>query len=91
MGVLVILPVEHRQNFNAIRGFDYSYHAPARIMFIPPDPVVGQWEADYAEMRRVMIYGKSHEFTVSIQRMTELLHRFRSMRLPEQVLRTTRF
>jgi len=50
--------VEHRRNFNAIRGLDYSYHAPKCIMFIPPDPVIGQWEADYAEMRRVMIYGK---------------------------------
>ncbi|HEV2482954.1 MAG TPA: nucleotidyl transferase AbiEii/AbiGii toxin family protein [Puia sp.] len=78
--------VEHRQNFNAIRGLDYSYHAPTHIMFIPPAPNTGQWEADYAEMRRVMIYGKSHDFSVLMHRMIELLHRFRYMRLPEQVL-----
>jgi hypothetical protein len=78
--------VEHRRNFNAIRGLDYSYHAPTHIMFIPPDSVIGQWEADYAEMRRVMIYGKSHEFTILMHRMNELLHRFRYMRLPEEVL-----
>lgn len=78
--------VEHRQNFNAIRGLDYSFHAPTSIMFIPPDTVIGQWEADYAEMRRVMIYGKSHEFPILMQRMHELLHRFRYMRLPPSVL-----
>lgn len=78
--------VEHRQHFNAIRGLDYSFHAPAHIMFIPPEEVIGQWEADYATMRRVMIYGASHEFPVLIQRMLELLNRFRYKHLPQHVL-----
>lgn len=78
--------VEHRQHFNAIRGLDYSFHAPAHIMFIPPEEVIGQWEADYATMRRVMIYGASHEFPVLIQRMLELLNRFRYKHFPQHVL-----
>jgi hypothetical protein len=78
--------IEHRQNFNAIRGLDYSLHAPTHIMFIPPDEVIGQWEADYVEMRRVMIYGVSHEFSVLMQRMHELLYRFRYKQLPQHVL-----
>jgi predicted nucleotidyltransferase component of viral defense system len=78
--------IEHRQHFNAIRGLDYSFHAPAHIMFIPPDEVIGQWEADYATMRRVMIYGSSHEFPVLMQRMLELLNRFRYKHIPQHVL-----
>lgn len=78
--------IEHRQHFNAIRGLDYSFHAPEHITFIPPDEVIGQWEADYATMRRVMIYGASHEFPALMQRMLELLNRFRYMHLPQHVL-----
>ena len=78
--------VEHRQHFNAIRGLDYSLHSPAHIMFIPPDEVIGQWEADYTAMRRVMIYGASHEFSDLMKRMQELLYRFRYKQLPQHVL-----
>jgi len=73
------LIIEHRQHFNAIRGLDYSLHGPEHIMFIPPDEVIGQWEADYATMRRVMIYGVSHEFPDLMKRVLELLNRFRAM------------
>lgn len=55
-------------------------------MFIPPDEVIGQWEADYATMRRVMIYGASHEFPALMKRMLELLNRFRYKQLPQHVL-----
>jgi hypothetical protein len=71
--------IEHRQNFNAIRGLDYSLHAPIHIVFIPPDTVIGQWEADYVQMRRMMIYGASLEFPDLMKRMLELLNRFRTM------------
>jgi hypothetical protein len=69
--------IEHRQHFNAIRGMDYSFHRREHINFIPPDSVISKWESDYAEMRRVMIYGKSHEFPVLIFRLQALLSRFR--------------
>ncbi|HEX9513227.1 MAG TPA: nucleotidyl transferase AbiEii/AbiGii toxin family protein [Puia sp.] len=76
--------IEHRQHFNGIRGMDYSFHDHAHINFIPPDAVISQWESDYVEMRRVMIYGKSHEFSILIQRLQELLQRFRLRGIPEQ-------
>lgn len=41
--------------------------------------VIGQWEADYATMRRVMIYGASHEFPDLMKRIPELFNRFRAM------------
>ena len=69
--------IEHRQNFNAIRGLDYSLHRHAHISFIPPDSIVRRWESDYAEMRRVMIYGPSLEFPELMQRLQELQQRIR--------------
>ena len=71
--------VDHRQKFNAIRGLDYAFHAPAHIDFIPPESVIGQWQADYIEMRRSMIYGESLEFPLLISRLRELHQRFRNI------------
>lgn len=79
--------VDHRIKFNAIRGLDYSGHVPSRIIFIPPDAVIGKWEADYIAMRQSMIYGHTHEFTVLIQRLYELQGRFRLVLLPAEVLK----
>jgi len=69
--------VDHRMKFNPIRGLDYSGHAPSRINFIPPDAIIGKWEADYIAMRQSMIYGDTHEFAVLIQRLHELQGHFR--------------
>lgn len=69
--------VEHRTKFNLIRGLDYSGHTPSRINFIPPDDVIGKWEADYKTMRQSMIYGDTLEFAILIQRLYKLQDRFR--------------
>jgi predicted nucleotidyltransferase component of viral defense system len=74
--------VDHRQKFNAIRGIDYTLHSPSHINFIPPEVVMGQWQNDYAEMRRSMIYGKSIEFTELMARLLDLKQRFRKMQYP---------
>jgi len=80
--------VDHRKKFNAIRGLDYTSHAPAYIDFIPPETVIGQWQNDYVEMRRSMIYGESPEFSVLMERLRELLKRFRGMQLEDSLERS---
>lgn len=80
--------VDHRQKFNAIRGLDYTFHAPAHIDFIPPAAVIGQWQVDYTEMRRSMIYGESIEFSLLMERLQELLQRFRKMQLEDSLERS---
>lgn len=74
--------VEHRIKFNTIRGLDYSGHTPSRINFIPPDDVIGKWEADYKTMRQSMIYGDTLEFGILIQRLYKLQGRFKLSLLP---------
>lgn len=78
--------VQHRAKYTAIRGIDYGNHAPDRLDFIPPNEAWANWERDYGLMQRAMIYGKSLEFPALMQRMHELLFRFRYMHLPEHVM-----
>jgi predicted nucleotidyltransferase component of viral defense system len=73
--------IDHRQKFNAIRGLDYSNHAPSLINFIPPPAIIAQWESDYVSMRRSMIYGEAPDFKLLIQRLKELQNRFRLIEL----------
>lgn len=73
--------VDHRAKFNAIRGLDYAGHAPSHINFIPPDAIIGQWEADYIAMRESMFYGDTIEFPILIERLHELRNRFRLIKL----------
>ncbi len=77
--------VDHRAKFNAIRGLDYAGHAPSHINFIPPDSLMGQWEADYVAMRESMFYGETIEFSKLIGRLHELRDRFRLIKLPSEV------
>jgi hypothetical protein len=72
--------ITHRVNFNAIRGLDYSRHAPLLINFIPPDTVINQWEADYITMRENMFYGDTIEFSKLVDRLLDLRNRFRNIK-----------
>lgn len=71
--------ITHRAQFNAIRGLDYAGHIPDQINFIPPADIIALWEADYAAMRENMIYGHTHTFDKLIDRLHELLKRFRQI------------
>lgn len=71
--------IKHRQEFNAIRKLDYSFHGYARIDFIPPKDIIGKWEADYRDMRVNMIHDENAlQFDALIQRLKELRGRFRA-------------
>ena len=71
--------VRHRSIYNAIKGVDYTSHAPSTLCFIPPQAVIDAWMNDYEDMRRSFIYGDALPFDQLIGRMRELESRFRKM------------
>ena len=73
--------VEHREVYNRIPGVDYTTLLPAAINFIPPDAFWKDWEADYESMRENMILGDPPRFGQLMDRMKELLSRFRQIKL----------
>ena len=77
--VLYAIIVEHRKNFNAIRGIDYANHIPKSINIIPPEETIKEWEKDYKTMQESMFYGDTISFDKLIERITELNTRIKTM------------
>ena len=77
--VLYAIIVEHRKNFNAIRGIDYANHIPESINIIPPEETIKEWEKDYKTMQESMFYGDTISFDKLIERITELNTRIKTM------------
>jgi len=73
--------VEHREKFTHLSSVDYTTLMPDKIDFIPPEPVIAEWEADYKRMRENMIYGVTLDFDHLIGRLIELMYRFRGITL----------
>lgn len=72
--------VAHREKFNPLRGLDYGNHTPDKIKIIPPDTVINEYEGDYSEMTKFMIYGEVLKFEKLLNRMTELQKRINSLK-----------
>lgn len=64
--------VDHRRKFNRISGVDFDNHIPNKIVFIPPDDVLPDWETDYKQMRESMIYGEAMPFNKIIEKLKEV-------------------
>lgn len=64
--------IVHREKFNPLRGIDYSNHTPDKIKIIPPDTAIKDYENDYTEMTKFMIYGEALPFDGLIKRISEL-------------------
>jgi len=64
--------VNHRKTITAIRGIDYSKHQPNKINPIPPSEILGEWDADYADMCETMIYGERLSFEELMSRISQL-------------------
>ncbi|MCD8402094.1 nucleotidyl transferase AbiEii/AbiGii toxin family protein [Tenacibaculum finnmarkense] len=71
--------VEHRKNFNAIRGIDYANHIPKLINIIPPEETIKDWEKDYKTMQESMFYGATISFGKLMEKITELNARIKKM------------
>jgi hypothetical protein len=66
----IIIP--HREKFNPLRGLDHGNHTPDKIKIIPPESVIQEYENDYSEMTKFMIYGEVLTFDKLIKRISEL-------------------
>jgi len=75
--------VEHRSIMTRERGVDYSTHRPSQINFIPENEVVDLWKDDYINLRETFIYEQPIPFETIINRMKDLLIRFRSIQMDE--------
>lgn len=67
--------VAHRKKFNPLRGLDYSNHTPDKIKITPPETVIKDYENDYAEMTKFMIYGEALTFEKLMKKILELQER----------------
>ncbi|MDR2652598.1 MAG: nucleotidyl transferase AbiEii/AbiGii toxin family protein [Prevotellaceae bacterium] len=67
----------HREVFTRINGVDYTPDIRKRIVLIPPERVIVEWQQDYETMRNSMIYGNKLTFDELLKRMEELQERFR--------------
>jgi hypothetical protein len=72
--------VTHREKFNPLRGLDYGNHTPDKIKIIPPDTVIKEYEKDYSEMTKFMIYGDALTFDRLVKRISELQKRINEIR-----------
>jgi len=72
--------VTHREKFNPLRGLDYGNHTPDKIKIIPPDTVIKEYEKDYSEMTKFMIYGEALTFDRLVKRISELQKRINEIR-----------
>lgn len=71
--------VDHRKNFNTIRGIDYANHTPKSINIVPPEETIKDWEKDYKTMQESMFYGDTISFDKLMERITELNTRIKTM------------
>jgi hypothetical protein len=78
--VLFSTIVAHREKFNPLRGLDYSNHTTYKIKIIPPDTVIKEYESDYSEMTKFMIYEEALKFEKLLNRMTEFQKRINSLK-----------
>ena len=74
--------VAHREKFNPLRGLDYANHTPDKIKIIPPDTVIKEYENDYSEMTKFMIYGEALTFDKLLKRISELQTRINEIIQP---------
>jgi predicted nucleotidyltransferase component of viral defense system len=74
--------VAHREKFNPLRGLDYANHIPSKISIIPPEGVVKDYERDFVEMTKFMIYGEPIKFDHLMKRILELQTRINGISQP---------
>lgn len=68
----------HRETFSSISGVDYTPDIRKRIVLIPPDSVIRDWENDYADMAQSMIFGPKPSFAELLRKIEDLQSRFRT-------------
>lgn len=69
----------HREVFTSIKDVDYTPDIRKRIVLLPPDNVIKEWESDYKAMQESMIYGEQCSFDRLMIKIKELQERFHSI------------
>ena len=78
--VLYTTIVKHRYAFTKLSGVDYKTHHPSTVNLLPPETVVEEWKKDYVAMQQNFIYGESLPFEKLLERIKELVERFRKIK-----------
>ena len=71
--------VEHRRTFYALKYVDYDKLKRDTIDFYPPSSVLDDWKKDYEQMTHDFIYGNHLSFESLLERIKELIDRFRGL------------
>ncbi len=71
--------VAHRSKFSRISGVDFANHSPDKIVFVPPEKILSDWEADFKKMKESMIYGEALTFVELIEKLKGLQSRINSI------------
>lgn len=83
--------VKHRFAFTKWSGVDYTTHHPSAINFLPPEEVREDWKKDYIEMQENFIYAESLSFEELLERMNELLERFREVQIDDDFFQSSEY
>ncbi len=71
--------MQHRRVYYALKYVDYNVKSDS-ICFMIPKSEIEAWKADYVDMRKFFIYGKSLDFDMLMRRMEELQNRIRTLK-----------
>lgn len=69
--------IAHREAYYNLKYVNYQHHSRETINFMIPEYVRTAWQADYNELQRYFIYGRSLDFEALLLRMQELQDRVR--------------
>lgn len=67
----------HREIYTSVNGVDYTPDVRKRIVLVPRKDIIEAWRRDYDIMREAMIYGEKPTFDELMERMRELVIRFK--------------
>ncbi len=67
----------HRKTYYNLKYVNYQHHNRETINFMIPKQAQAAWQADYNDLQRYFIYGRSLDFDALLSRMQELQDRVR--------------
>lgn len=68
----------HREIFTSVRDMDYTPDIRKRLVLVPREDIIDNWQRDYEVMCQAMIYGDKPSFSELLDAMREIERRFRN-------------
>lgn len=72
--------IEHRRQFYNLHYVDYVKNRSENIQFYPPQALIEEFRADYANMVSAFIFKEAPSFDILMERIAELQVRFRNIK-----------